>query len=107
MVYCVYVLESPRRGDSNENVQYTSMSKKIEKKNILIMSPDQTLLLTLISSIYPCLEYIFIVPKVLEPLKFYFIFFSVCCVSIFFTFNCLAFYELFFLFSKLHLVSSD
>ena len=31
MVYCVYSLESPRWGDSNENTQYTFMSKKIEK----------------------------------------------------------------------------
>ena len=31
MVYCVYLLESPRRGDSNENTQYTFMLKKIEK----------------------------------------------------------------------------
>ena len=39
-------------------------------KEILIMQPDRTLLSTLISSKYPCLELIFMVPKVFEPLKF-------------------------------------
>ena len=34
------------------------------------MPPDLPLLLTLIGSNYPCLELIFMVPKVLEPLKF-------------------------------------
>ena len=42
MVYCVYSLELPRWGDSNENTQYTFMSKKI-KKNISIMLPDLAL----------------------------------------------------------------
>ena len=40
-------------------------------KDTLIMPPDLPLWLTLISSIYPCLELIFMVPKVFEPLKFY------------------------------------
>ena len=31
MVCCVYSLESPQWGDSNENKQYTIMLKKIEK----------------------------------------------------------------------------
>ena len=35
------------------------------------MPPDLVLLLTLISLNYPCLEHIFVVPKVFEPLKFY------------------------------------
>ena len=39
-------------------------------KEILIMRPDLALLSTLIGSNYPCLELIFIVPKVFEPLKF-------------------------------------
>ena len=39
-------------------------------KEILIMPPDLALLSTLICSNYPCLELIFMVPKVLEPLKF-------------------------------------
>ena len=67
-VYCVYSLESPHRGDSSENTQHTFMLKKI--KDILIKSPDLALLSTLIGSNYPCLELIFIAPKVFEPLKF-------------------------------------
>ena len=35
MVYCVYSLESPRYGDSNENTQHTFMLKKIEKISLL------------------------------------------------------------------------
>ena len=35
------------------------------------MPPDLMLLSTLIGSNYPCLELIFVVPKVFEPLKFY------------------------------------
>ena len=34
------------------------------------MPPDMALLSTLIGSNYPCLEQIFMVPKVFEPLKF-------------------------------------
>ena len=34
------------------------------------MFPDLALLSTLIGSNYPCLELIFMVPKVFEPLKF-------------------------------------
>ena len=37
------------------------------------MPPDLALLLTHISSNYPCLEPVFMVPKVFEPLKF-------CCI---------------------------
>ena len=70
MVHCVYSLESPRRGNSNENTQYTFMLKKIEK-NIPIMPPDLALLSTLIGLNYPYLELIFMVQKVFEPLKFY------------------------------------
>ena len=39
-------------------------------KEILVMPPDLALLSTLIGSNYPCLELIFMVPKVLKPLKF-------------------------------------
>ena len=39
-------------------------------KEILIISPDKALLSTLIGSNYPCLELIFMVPKVFKPLKF-------------------------------------
>ena len=56
-------------GNSNENTTHTFMLKKIEKI-IPIMPRDLALLLTLISSNYPCLEHIFMVPKVFEPLTF-------------------------------------
>ena len=69
MVYCVFSLESPRWGDSNENTQHTFMLKKW--KITPILPPDLELWLTLIRSNYPCLEHNFIVPKVFEPLKFY------------------------------------
>ena len=36
----------------------------------LILPPELALLSTLIGSNYPCLELIFMVPKVFEPLKF-------------------------------------
>ena len=39
------------------------------QKCIPIMPPDLSPGLTLISSNYSCLEYIFVVPKVFEPLK--------------------------------------
>ena len=68
MVYCVFSLDLPNRGDFNENTQYTFMLQKI--KEILIKLPDLALLSTLIGSNYPCLELIFMVPEVFEPLKF-------------------------------------
>ena len=34
MVYFVYALESPHRGDSNENKQYIFMLKKIENESL-------------------------------------------------------------------------
>ena len=61
MVYCVYSLESPRWGDSNENTQHTFNLKKIKAANIPIMLPDLALWLTLICSNYFCLERIFLV----------------------------------------------
>ena len=64
MVYCVYSLESPWWGDSKENTQYTFMLEKL--KEIILLA----LWLTLISSNYPCLKHLFMVPKVFEPLKF-------------------------------------
>ena len=42
MVCCVYSLESPRRGDSNDITQHTSRLKKIEK-HIPIMPSDLAL----------------------------------------------------------------
>ena len=41
MVYCVYSLESPHRGDSNENTQHTLMLNKIKK--LSLMPPDLVL----------------------------------------------------------------
>ena len=41
------------------------------RKYIPIMLPDLALRLALISSNYPCLKHIFMVPKVFEPLQFY------------------------------------
>ena len=40
------------------------------------MPPDLALSSTLIGSNYPCLELIFMVPKVFEPMKFYCILWS-------------------------------
>ena len=37
MVLCVYSLESPHRGDSNENTQHTFMLKKIENVPLLFV----------------------------------------------------------------------
>ena len=56
-------------GRSNENTQHTFIIQKI--KEILTVPPDLALLSTLIDSNFPCLEQIFMVPKVFEPLKFY------------------------------------
>ena len=67
-VYCVYSIESPQGGDSNENTQHTSVLQKIKAN--LIMPTDLALLSTLIGSNYPCLELTFMVLKVFEPLKF-------------------------------------
>ena len=44
---------------------------KENREDIPIMPPDTALCLTFISSNYPCLEHVFMVPKVFEPLKFY------------------------------------
>ena len=37
VVYCVYSLESPRWGDSNENIQYTFILKEVENKTLYYM----------------------------------------------------------------------
>ena len=41
-----------------------------KSKKILIMTPDLALSSTIIGSNFPCLELIYMVPKVFEPLKF-------------------------------------
>ena len=50
-----------------------SYKRKLQK-NIHIMPPDLALCFTLTSSNYPCLEYIFMVPKVFE--------FAVCRMTV-------------------------
>ena len=52
------------------NISTYRKKKKKTKRKFAIMPPDLALLLTLISSDYPCLEHIFMVPKVFEALKF-------------------------------------
>ena len=37
IVYCVYSLESARRGDSSENTQHSFMLKKIRKVSLLCL----------------------------------------------------------------------
>ena len=72
MVYCVFSLESPHRGDSNEYTQYTIFNMK--KKNIIYYSKSAAM------GFYskgPKNEFETAVikePSVLEPLKF-------CCIS--------------------------
>ena len=39
MEYCVYTLESPRWGDTNENTKYTFMFKKIENMSLYASWP--------------------------------------------------------------------
>ena len=62
-------LESPRWGDSNDNTQHTFMLKKIENNPYCATWPG-TMINTL-SSNFPCLEHIFMVPNVFEPLNIY------------------------------------
>ena len=66
MACCVYSLESPKWGDSNENTQHTFMLMKIENISLLCFL---ALWLTYIGSNYPCLEHILMVQKLFEPLK--------------------------------------
>ena len=68
-VYCLYSLELPRLGDSNENKQHTFMLKEI--KNISLLCLLTWCYDCLISSNYPGLEHTFMALKVFEPLKFY------------------------------------
>ena len=93
IVYCVYSLESPWWGDSNENTIYLLFNPtafgtaktlwsfgcsecnrvKENRKNgkaIPNLPPELALWLTLSSSNYPCLKHVFMVSKVLGPLKF-------------------------------------
>ena len=44
---------------------------KENRKDISSLPSDLALRLTLTSSNYPCIEHVFMVPQVFEPLKFY------------------------------------
>ena len=68
IVYCVCSLESPHRGDSNDNTQHTIKLEHIENISLLCLLAWRYDL-TLMCSILPCLEHIFMIPKVFEPLK--------------------------------------
>ena len=58
------------------------------RKYIPLIPPDLALWFTLVSSNYPCLEHIFMIPKVFEPLKFYCNKeYSLYTLQIFFTFH--------------------
>ena len=62
----MYFLEMPHRGDSNEYTQHTIIILKIE------LSPFAFLTGAVINPIYsgssyPCLEQIFMIPKMFEP----------------------------------------
>ena len=72
IVCCVYSLESPHRGDSNEYTQHTIIVNKIEKiiLNYRYLLPELVSWLTLNGSKYLCLERISMVPKIFEPLRF-------------------------------------
>ena len=66
---CVIIRIASMRRFKWEHTIYLYIKEK--RRDTLIMPPDLVLWLTLISSNYPCLEHIFMVPKVFEPLKFY------------------------------------
>ena len=72
-VCCVSSLELPHQSDINEYMQHTIILLKIENisKNYRHLLPDLAPWLNLIiSSNYPSLEQITMVPKMFEPLKF-------------------------------------
>ena len=67
-ILCVHIRIASMRRFYWEHTIYLHV--KETQKYIPIMPSDLTLWLTLISSNYPCLELISLVPKVFEPLKF-------------------------------------
>ena len=69
IVCCVYSLESPRWGDSNEYTQHTIILLKISI-NYRHFLPDLLPWLKLLGLNYPSLKQIFMIPKMFEPLKF-------------------------------------
>ena len=66
-ILCVLIRIASMRWFKSAHTTYLHV--KANRKYILIMPPDLALWLTHISSNQPCLEYIFMVPKVFEPLK--------------------------------------
>ena len=71
-VCCVYLLELPHWGNSNEYKQDNITLLKVEKAslNYLHLSAELALWLTLSGSNYQCPEQIFVVQKMFEPLLF-------------------------------------
>ena len=65
IVCCVYSLESPHRGASNEYTQHTIIVKEIKKKslNYRYLIPHLAPWFTLSGSNYPCLEQFSMLPK--------------------------------------------
>ena len=72
IVCCVYSLESPHWGNSNEYTQHTIILLKIENISINYshLLPDLAPWLNLTGLNYLSLEQISVVPKMFEPLKF-------------------------------------
>ena len=62
-ILCVHIKNCRDEAILNENTQHIFILKKIKNLSHLVIS------LTLIGSNYPCLEYIFMVLKVFEPLR--------------------------------------
>ena len=71
MVCCVYSLESPHRGYTNECTQYTIILLKIENISINYrhLLPDLAPWLDVNGYNYPSLEQMSMTPKMFEPLK--------------------------------------
>ena len=67
IVCCVYSLELPHRGDSDEYTQHTSF-KNFSKLSPFASWPSRW---TLSGSNYLCLEWISMVPKMFQPLRLY------------------------------------
>ena len=57
----MYLVESPHT---------ICLHVKENRKDIPILPPDLALRIKLISSNYPCLQHVYMVAKVFEPLKF-------------------------------------
>ena len=68
-IVCVLIRIASMRRFKWEHTKY--LHDKDNQNDTPSMPPDLALRLTLTSLNYPCLEHIFIVPKMFEPLKFY------------------------------------